>query len=238
MWKRSTRIVRGVNDASNGRRCGGGAEEREGETARRKAEERDFARHATIIGPCGPSWRFRSEARRRSRASANGSAGWRPSGACGPFHAHQLHFTLKFFEELPETKRPAAESAAAKAAAGSAPFSLALAGLGTFPPRGPARVLWIGCRGGSAALVALASAVERELALAGFPPEARPFSAHLTLARVRDARGGRAAAELASESAEFDGGILGVREVVLFGSVLGPAGALHTPLARFPLAGS
>lgn len=155
-----------------------------------------------------------------------------------PVPVHQLHFTLKFFEELPDGKRPAAESAAAKAAAGSAPFSLALAGLGTFPPRGPARVLWVGCGGGSDALVSLASAVEREFTFGGFPAEARPFSPHLTLARAKDPPAGRAAANFASANAEFDGGVLDVRELVLFGSVLGPSQAIHTPLARFSLAGS
>jgi 2'-5' RNA ligase len=155
-----------------------------------------------------------------------------------PVPVHQLHFTLKFFEELPGAKRPAAESAATKAAAGAGPFSLALAGLGTFPPRGPARVLWVGCGSGGDALVSLASAVEREFAFGGFPPEARPFSPHLTLARAKDPRAGRAAADFASANANFDGGVLGVKELVLYSSVLGPSGAIHTPLSRFPLAGS
>jgi len=155
-----------------------------------------------------------------------------------PVPSHQLHFTLKFFEELPADGVAAAKEAAARAAASAAPFSLELAGLGVFPPRGPARVLWVACKGGGGALVSLASAVEREFTLAGFPPEARPFSPHLTLARAKDPGAGRRASDFATGNPDFEGGVLRVTELVLFGSVLGPSGAIHTPLSRFPLAGS
>ncbi len=175
------------------------------------------------------------EALRRLRewlARLEGTPGLRP------VPAHQLHFTLKFFEELPADRVAAAKEAAARAVASVPSFSLDLAGLGVFPPRGPARVLWIGCAAGGAALVSLASAVEREFTFEGFSPEARPFSPHLTLARAKDPRAGRAAVDFASANADFDGGVLSVKELVLYGSVLGSSGALHTPLARFPLAGS
>lgn len=148
---------------------------------------------------------------------------------------HQLHFTLKFFEDLPEAKVAAAKAAAARAASASPPFSLDLSGLGTFPPRGPARVLWIGCGGGSEAFVSLATAVEKEFAFDGFAPEARPFSPHLTLARVKDPRAARDAASFAAANAAFDEGKIEVKELVLLHSVLGPSGAAHTPLGRFPL---
>lgn len=153
-----------------------------------------------------------------------------------PVPPHQLHFTLKFFEDLPEAKLAAAKGAAGRAAAAAAPFSLNLLGLGTFPSRGPARVLWVGCGSGSDALVALAAAVEREFALEGFEPEARPFSPHLTLARVKEPRAARDTAAVAAANAAFEGGAVPVRELVLFQSVLGPSGASHTPLGRFPLA--
>jgi 2'-5' RNA ligase len=147
----------------------------------------------------------------------------------------QLHFTLKFFEELPDAKVAAAKSAAARAASASSLFSLDLSGLGTFPPRGPARVLWVGCGAGSDPLVTLAGAVEREFALEEFPPEARPFSPHLTLARVKDPRAARDTAAFASAHAAFDGGTVEVKELVLYQSVLGSSGAAHTPLGRLPL---
>ncbi len=148
---------------------------------------------------------------------------------------HQLHFTLNFFEELPEARVAAAKEAAARAATAVSSFSLALSGLGTFPPRGPARVLWVGCRDGSDRLVSLAAAVEKEFTLEGFAAEARPFSPHLTLARVKDPRAARDILAFVSANASFDGGTSPVTELVLYQSVLGPSGAAHTPLSRAPL---
>jgi len=149
-----------------------------------------------------------------------------------PVSPHQLHFTLKFFEDLPEAKLAFAKEAAARAAAGSPAFSLNLSALGAFPPRGPARVLWVGCNKGGDSLVSLASAVEKEFTLEGFAPEARPFSPHLTLARVKDPRAARDAGTFASANASFDGGTIDVKELILYHSVLGPGGAAHTPLLR------
>jgi 2'-5' RNA ligase len=145
---------------------------------------------------------------------------------------HQLHFTLKFFEELPEAKLPAAKGAAARAAAAFSSFSLNLSGLGTFPHRGPARVLWVGCESGGEALVSLASAVDKEFTLEGFALEARSFSPHLTLARVKDPRAARETAVFVSTNVSFDAGSIDVNELVLYHSVLGPSGAAHTPLLR------
>ncbi len=162
-------------------------------------------------------------------------AGLRPIRGLRAVPLHQLHFTLKFFEELPEARLAAAKEASARAAASVPPFALSLSGLGTFPPRGPARVLWVGCAGGSDTLVSLATAVEKEFTLEGFAPEARPFAAHLTLARVKDPRAARDAAAFALANGSFDGGPVEVKEMVLFQSVLGPSGAAHAPLARFPL---
>lgn len=149
---------------------------------------------------------------------------------------HQLHFTLKFFEDLAEARLAAAKAAAARAAAGFSSFVLHLSGLGTFPPGRPARVLWVGSAGGSEQLVSLASAVEKEFTFEGFAPEARAFSSHLTLARVKDPRAARDASAFVSASGAFDGGTIDVKELVLYQSVLGPSGAAHTPLGRFALA--
>jgi 2'-5' RNA ligase len=56
----------------------------------------------------------------------------------------------------------------------SEPFTLRLAGSGTFGP-----VLWAGVAGDVAALVALREAVR--VALDGFPIDDRPFQPHLTV---------------------------------------------------------
>ena len=71
----------------------------------------------------------------------------------------------------------------------------------------------------------------------GFPPEERPFSPHLTQARVRQPpppsmaeRISQALESAAPPQAEFE-----VREVVLMRSTLQPGGAVYERLAAFPL---
>ncbi|HYN41156.1 MAG TPA: RNA 2',3'-cyclic phosphodiesterase [Thermoanaerobaculia bacterium] len=154
----------------------------------------------------------------------------------------QLHFTLKFLGEIEEERVEAAKAAtaAASVAASAAtgrpgpvgPFRLALEGLGAFPPRGPARVLWAGCGEGAGALVALAAVVEEAFVAEGFPREERAFSPHLTLARVKDPDAGRRLSRaLASLPAEPFGAVR-VSSLVLFRSELTPRGADHAELLR------
>ena len=151
--------------------------------------------------------------------------------------SHQYHFTLKFLGDTPGERLEAAREATGRAALGAPPFDLSLEGLGAFPEAGPPRVVWAGCGAGREALAALARAVEQAFGGAGFPPEPRAFSPHLTVGRVKDPRSvpGRAFREaLALEGATAFGRIP-ARELVLFRSDRSPAGPTHVPLAKFAL---
>jgi len=143
---------------------------------------------------------------------------------------HQLHFTLKFLGEVPEQRLAAAKGALESVKAGA--FAITLAGLGTFPPGRPARVVWVGCAAGGEQLVALAQRVEQAFAAAGFPVEQRPFKPHLTLGRVKDEREARSVSRAVEENPGALLGTLTAAEIVLFQSVLSPAGPTHTALIR------
>ncbi|HZU69344.1 MAG TPA: RNA 2',3'-cyclic phosphodiesterase [Ktedonobacteraceae bacterium] len=96
-----------------------------------------------------------------------------------------IHLTLAFLGELSDEQLAAAEQAAAVAARQSIPFELRLKDLGTFGlPRHP-RVIWMGIEESSGNLVRLHSTLNRELLQRGFEVDTRPFSPHLTLARVK-----------------------------------------------------
>lgn len=151
---------------------------------------------------------------------------------------HQLHFTLKFLGEVPEGRIAAAREALSRSVDGLSAFSLTLSGLGAFPRREAARVIWAGCTSGREPLEALAAGVEEAFVAAGFPPEERPFSAHLTLGRVREGGGGRSLSELLAREARRTFGEVVVKEAVLFQSVLGPSGPAYSPLVRALLAGA
>lgn len=170
--------------------------------------------------------RLQDDLRRRDLSSLR----WvRPGG---------IHLTLKFLGETPVEMVPAIEGALAEVANGAAPFRLALGKLGTFGNRRGPRVLWLDIAGEAQRLEELQAMVERALIEAGFPPEEREYSPHLTLARVPQPprpgmaeRVSRALDAVVAPKAEFE-----VREVLLMRSTLQPGGAVYERLAAFPLA--
>lgn len=98
-------------------------------------------------------------------------------------HPEDLHLTLTFIGDVPPASIPAIETELEKIAARSNPFPLRLHGAGTFGlPHSP-RVLWAGLDGGMEQLRRLQADVEGQMAALGYPPEKRPYSPHITLAR-------------------------------------------------------
>lgn len=146
--------------------------------------------------------------------------------------AEQMHLTLAFLGEKEEgsIERLCAELARIHLP----PFILTLTSLGCFPNRQRPRVLWVGLAP-QARLTNLVAAVQSALLLCGLPVEERPFSAHLTLARLRFPAAREVEAFLASP---LPGRLplLPVDEFILFESRLTPHGAEHLPRRRFPLA--
>lgn len=149
-----------------------------------------------------------------------------------------VHLTLKFLGNVEEVRLPRLAEALGRAVAGISPFRLRTGALGGFPsPRRP-RVLWVGLEGDLETLQALYQAVEEALAPLGFPREGRPFTAHLTLGRVRETATpaqmqqlGRSLAEVGMEG-PWD---IPVGEVHAMKSELARTGARYTSLYALPL---
>ena len=148
-----------------------------------------------------------------------------------------VHLTLKFLGETPATAVTAIEAALARAVRGIPSFRLALGAAGTFGGRRGPNVLWVDVEGELQPLQQLQAAVEREMAAAGFAPEERGFSPHLTLARVPQPprpglaeRVARALEAVAAPRGEFE-----ARELVLMRSRLQPGGAVYSRVAAFSL---
>ena len=149
-----------------------------------------------------------------------------------------IHLTIKFLGDVPATQTEAIITAVSKAAAACSPFKLEFGAVGVYPSPGRARVLWVGLKGDRAPLIDLHARVESTLASLGFEREARPYSPHLTVARIGDraSASGRQRAVKVLHDAEFQEGLpLTVGSIVLMRSELSREGALHYPLARSPL---
>jgi 2'-5' RNA ligase len=151
--------------------------------------------------------------------------------------AENLHVTVRFIGHVADDVAPAVVDALTVPVDLPA-FSMTVAGCGAFPPSGPVRVIWLGIPDGRDGLAAISDEMNRRLQPFGFEPEKRPFSAHLTLARVKDApRGVSADARAALDRVEAPPLSCPVRQATLFHSQLSQRGPRYEPLARIPLIG-
>ena len=116
-------------------------------------------------------------------------------------------------------------------------FDLRLAGLGAFPPSGPPRVLWIGVTQGVAQLAMAHDEVGERLAPWGFAPEGRAYSAHLTIARVKEPPRGGARKVIREQvlAERCDSRLCRVETLTVFRSRTTAHGATYEPLLRVPL---
>jgi 2'-5' RNA ligase len=147
----------------------------------------------------------------------------------------RMHLTLRFIGEIADA---AADGVihALRAPLGLAPFDVDWKGLGAFPKSGPPRVLWAGIDRGCDELVAVEREVGARLDAVKIPREERPYSPHLTLARVREAAGLRSAV-LFEGLADNALGTTRVDAITLFQSKLSPKGPTYVTLQKTSLRG-
>ena len=142
-----------------------------------------------------------------------------------------LHLTVRFIGEVPEDTAPAV-LAALQAPLPVPPFEIVLRPCGVFPRSGPPRVIWIGLQDGFRSLLALHEECNRRLLRFGFEPERRPFSAHLTLARVKDGDVRRIRRLVGAASSAPIG--FPVTQATVLQSLLSPRGARYQALVEVP----
>ena len=143
------------------------------------------------------------------------------------------HLTLKFLGESDPAVLANLMIGLREALRGVDTARAQLRGSGFFPHPANPRVAWLG--GSISGVEPILEAVERAAHGSGFPRERRPWSLHLTLARL-SSRWPRAAVEQFLEWGErTDLGTFPCSEVVLFKSTLQPGGAVYTALERIEL---
>jgi 2'-5' RNA ligase len=135
---------------------------------------------------------------------------------------HNIHMTLKFLGDTPETLLPDVCRAVIKAAAKVEPFEMHFVGAGAFPSLQRPQTLWLGVREGSEEITELQQAVDEALFDLRYPKERGRYSPHVTLGRARGGAPQQFAElrRLLENNAQFDAGISVVEEVVVFSSTL------------------
>jgi 2'-5' RNA ligase len=147
-----------------------------------------------------------------------------------------LHLTLKFLGEILANDVPRVCEAVRAAVAGRAPFEVEICGAGAFPNLARPTTLWLGGGVGEKEMAELAEQVEAALEPLGYRREDRSFRVHLTIGRVRRMTAGlNELKRILEQQARFSAGVLPVKEVVVFASLLEPGGPVYEALGRAPL---
>jgi 2'-5' RNA ligase len=149
-------------------------------------------------------------------------------GDIKPVEPENIHFTLKFLGEIPQSTVEEIKSCINQMDFHS--FPIEVGGVGCFPNLHNPRVIWIGVSTGLDAFTKLSRALDDCLEGIGFRPEGERFTAHLTIGRVRSGRNKAALMKKLGEllNAEVGGMIVG--SVKLKKSVLTPRGPIYTTL--------
>ena len=148
-----------------------------------------------------------------------------------------IHLTLKFLGNIASDTIAATIRVMEKSALGITPFQLRAKDLGVFPNPKRVQVVWVGINGEVGKLTELQKRLDSNLAPLGFTPESRPFTPHLTLARLNN----RATLEERQRlgkliaSTKFEDGNIEVATISLMQSQLTRAGAIHSRIGLVKL---
>jgi len=113
------------------------------------------------------------------------------------------------------------------------PFNAQIKGLGVFPDIRYPRVVWAGITEGADQLKSVFSQLEPRLRGLGFTPDAKGFSPHLTIARVKSGRNKAGLAKFVTENADYDFGTIKAKCLRLKSSDLTPKGPVYSTLKEF-----
>ncbi|HDP69195.1 MAG TPA: RNA 2',3'-cyclic phosphodiesterase [Actinobacteria bacterium] len=145
-----------------------------------------------------------------------------------------LHFTLKFLGNCKDDILPEIKSSLKDSVELFNSFSFSLKGIGAFPTKKRARVLWVGVSEGKEAVIDLRQAIEKSLASIGFAEDKGDHSPHITFARIRNHRDVGKVLERV-ETKDFSDHLVAVNSVPLFSSRLTPNGPLYEKIFEIKL---
>jgi 2'-5' RNA ligase len=138
---------------------------------------------------------------------------------------NQLHLTIAFFGYVETVVEAVLRDKLQTIQFHS--FFLPVVGTGTFPPKGPPKIAWIGVGSGHPHLFQIHKRVQEAALAAGLEPELRSWHPHITLARCRDVSR-QALQPFLRETTDFDAGLIKAEQFHLYSSKLLPSGSVHT----------
>lgn len=146
----------------------------------------------------------------------------------------KFHATIKFLGDVEEAGLPGVLRDARSACAPHPPFVVSYQGLGAFPALRHPKVVWIGCANEDGTLGRIKTSLDAGLLPHGFKVEERAFRPHVTLGRVRSARGLQHLTPRL-ENLTFEPQTGTISEILVMKSVLRPQGAEYSVVTSIHL---
>ena len=137
----------------------------------------------------------------------------------------QMHLTLGFFGYVSEEAESILRERLAAIRFGA--FALPVQNIGSFPRKGPPKIIWIGVGSAHPHLFQVHKRVQEAAITAGIEPDLRPWHPHVTLARCRDVQL-QPIRKFLGRCADYDAGMFRVEAFHLYSSKLTPAGSVYT----------
>ncbi len=147
--------------------------------------------------------------------------------------AANLHLTLKFLGDTPETAIPQIQKGLSTVLSSYKPFCIKIRGTGVFPNRKYPRVYWIGIED-AGILKNLKEDIENSMIHCGFRKEDKDFNPHLTIGRVRSLKGVINIVKELGAFQEKEFGVINVEGIKIMRSDLKPKGPEYTCLHEIP----
>ena len=149
-------------------------------------------------------------------------------GDLKPVELENIHLTLKFLGNVPSSRMTQVKSLLLKLTFPT--FTAEIKGAGAFPNLNRMNVIWVGVNEGWSFVEQIYEQVEKLLSSLGFRRENRPFSPHITVARVRSARKRDEIANFLRHLGDESFGSFVVDKVQLKQSILSSSGPKYSTL--------
>jgi RNA 2',3'-cyclic 3'-phosphodiesterase len=141
-----------------------------------------------------------------------------------------MHLTMKFLGDTDESDLGLIGQGLDRISSMYPPFEMRLSSLGAFPSVRKARVIWAGVEADIESLRKLAASIDDLSADHKIARERRPFSAHITLARLREP-------SMINLNTAVQEIVFKTDKMHLYKSELTPKGAIYTLLHSSPFTG-
>ena len=146
-----------------------------------------------------------------------------------------LHLTLRFLGDVERSTLDTLDEELSQTLREVEGFQLSVQGIGAFPNRRKPAIVWAGFLDPPKQLFTAQALTETTACSIGLEAQARRFTPHITLGRIRDPRQALKIFDDIVHFETFQAGEFSVRAVSLFSSELTAQGAIHRKLKEFAL---